>query len=283
LRWAIEAFMYTVYTDSPPYAGTEACTPGLPTPIGTPCDPRGFYCPDSPYLCFGRTGGELLDSLSTQFAIFSSETSLPEVLGYILIIGGVFRVGYFLQLRNVPSQAPSPPPKVDGASAEATIDVGPMKKKKDGDESPVPSVHGGNAMGAGSIEFSFTGVNATIPAATFPKKVAANQILKPGSTVVVPSGQTCAILGPSGAGKTTLLNAITLQKSSGVPRGELTLTSRSRSSSFVLSLASPSARRPSTSSSRRRAWSPASTPRRATPSARVSPAASVGVSPLRWQ
>lgn len=58
---------------------------------------RGFDCPDVPVnQCYGRTGDQILESLSANFQVVDPGASLPLVYGILVAVAAFFKLGFFL-------------------------------------------------------------------------------------------------------------------------------------------------------------------------------------------
>lgn len=83
LRWAIRGMNYLEYHGTE-WEGAELSS----------VSPTGFVCPGaSPTVnCFGRTGDQVLKSLTVQFGNLSAEDTVVEDIAYCLIIAGFFKI-----------------------------------------------------------------------------------------------------------------------------------------------------------------------------------------------
>ena len=84
LRWAFEQLAWAMIIETPDYDGVEDCTTNTDGLTGiastgpltgqTVSCPRNFYCPDdlSGLMCFGRTGRQIVTSLSMSFSAIGS-------------------------------------------------------------------------------------------------------------------------------------------------------------------------------------------------------------------
>jgi len=204
---------------------------------------QGYYCPNDPdgYLCFGREGLDIIDSLGIRFTIFDSATSYAQCIGIILAFGLFFRLIYIVRLTLQCSAAEVPKnPAALSASAKALVSVDrsttPNASGHDGSQpSSTPPRPSSPKVAPSSLEMpviatrqalpsdtTFSNVCYSIPPGFMSSKKPTKAVLT-GISASVSSGEVLAIIGPSGSGKTTLLNALTLEPGPGVPSGQLAI------------------------------------------------------------
>jgi len=238
LRWMLETYMYVIWTEEPDYSGVVVCTPGNSTPTGTTCDARGFYCPGSPdgAVCFGQSGAQILDSVSYQFSIFTSEDNTTRNLAIVFAFGAVCRLNYATAVavltKYAGGQEPAPPPTADSAKAAAPAAAKakaaapssepPLGARGEADMQAIAKSRDDATEGGGGA-FAFSEIGYTVYPKTLTGKTLSPKTILSGASARVPQGEVLAIVGPSGAGKTTLLNTLTFVKGGGVPTGQLTL------------------------------------------------------------
>lgn len=97
-RWGLASLAYVVFVDTPDYAGTKACNTSSPTVLAPPyCNVAsldsqglGFFCPDAPpSACYGRTGNQILHSLSANFDTINAHVDwLQSVV--IMLLQAIF-------------------------------------------------------------------------------------------------------------------------------------------------------------------------------------------------
>ena len=90
MRWCFKSMTYVEFSDAT-YKQAELCDPtdptqALPTDGYGPCYPGGFRCTDEvkTLQCFGKTGQQVLSSLSEMFPAVSTDSSLARDVGVTL-------------------------------------------------------------------------------------------------------------------------------------------------------------------------------------------------------
>mmetsp|Transcript_56160 Transcript_56160/g.111487 ORF Transcript_56160/g.111487 Transcript_56160/m.111487 type:complete len:1121 (-) Transcript_56160:482-3844(-) len=242
LGWGLQSFVHSVYYGSSPNDGALDCTPGSVTPTGVFCNSQGFYCPEADAsVCYGRTGGQILNSLGVQFTIFSDEGHYQRNIAFVITFGAFCRCSYALLLHMLTKvmggQEPRPASTSTHHHTPAAVKASPKVAPVAGEPSPTEEERftletsarsvGAESLGAesvGSCLFSFYGIGYTIP----PKKSIMGaptpaKLILSNATATVAEGEVLAIIGPSGSGKTTLLNTLTFAKGPGTPSGRITL------------------------------------------------------------
>ena len=246
LRWSLQSYIYSIYHEQLDYDGAVDCTPGdlMPNEYGSPiiCGQQGFYCSSASdptgAVCYGRTGDQILNSLSLQFTIFGDEGHYARNLGIVIAFGTLCRLLYVSQIvlltKVVGSEEPRPPSGAPSAALgtrpravapDAAPDAAAAAEAQEG----APAAAMGRAgAGAGGCAFSFSNIgyeitpkNALGAAKGAPKSVLA------GTSATVTEGEVLAIVGPSGAGKTVLLDTLNFAKGPGSPTGAISLNGRS--------------------------------------------------------
>jgi ABC-type multidrug transport system ATPase subunit len=250
LRWALQSYMFSVYHGAPDYDGAQDCTPGelMDNPHGSPiiCGQQAFFCssPSDPTgaVCYGRTGDQILNSLSLQFTIFGDEGHYARNLGLIVAFGVLCRLLYAAQVvlltkvagseePRPPTGAPSPngAPSLNGARppAVAPSALAPDAAAAEAQEGAPAAAMGRAGAGADACAFAFSNIgyeitpkNALGAAKGPPKSVLA------GTSATITEGEVLAIVGPSGAGKTVLLDTLNFAKGPGSPTGAISLNGR---------------------------------------------------------
>jgi len=119
LRWTFGHCVWALYLDTPDYDGAETCktdgttesSPG----VFVDC-PDGFFCPgdSTGTQCFGKTGTQILSTLSDQYAAIDDPNdgdTLGKNIGIIVAVAFFFKAAYFgvFLFKSVSSKAPSPP------------------------------------------------------------------------------------------------------------------------------------------------------------------------------
>jgi len=115
------------------FEGAEACVAG---PEDLTCkshgnSTEGWRCSDpnlSPMNCYGRTGGQVLDSIGQNFSTITSESTFWEDLSYVLILGVVFKCMFVILMSKKCTAAtkilaPKQKPIVNGAANASCNDV----------------------------------------------------------------------------------------------------------------------------------------------------------------
>ena len=240
LGWSLQSYMYALYHDLPAHSGTMPCTPGEPLEKGGVCTAQGFYCwsesDPTGAVCYGKTGDQILNSLSVQFTIFGDESHYARNLCLIVAFGAFCRAGYvaviYVLTKMYGGQEPVPPSDSFSVMVEDEEDeVGgslrggnswcDVSKEEEEPALPVTNVAGATSGGAdslGKISFAFHEIAYRIPQ----KKGATAQVLERVSASVS-NGEVLAIVGPSGSGKTILLDTLTFNKGPGTPTGKILL------------------------------------------------------------
>ena len=248
LGWALQSYIYALYHGQPDYSGALDCTPGAVMPNGVLCSDQGFYCSsdDDPTgaVCYGRTGDQILNSLSIQFTIFGDDGHYARNIGLIIAFGALCRIGYVAQVwvltQVVGGQEPADPAAAtvssttddsnpaDTPSSRTSPSIAPgvepaaevtAAAKPESDESRLSF----GSQDAGPCVFSFSEIGYTITPKTLTGKKLPPKVVLSGATATVSDGEVLAIVGPSGAGKTILLNTLNFAKGPGVPHGTITL------------------------------------------------------------
>ena len=253
LRWSLQSYIFSIYHGQRDYDGAFFCTPGklMPNDYGPPiiCGQQGFYCssPSDPTgaVCYGRTGDQILNSLSLQFTIFGDEGHYARNLGIVIAFGTLCRLLYVVQIvlltKVVGSEEPRPPTTAPSAGRNgAAVAVAPARKPPASVAAAAPdaaaaeaqegapaaamgraSAHAsGTAFAFSNIGYEITPKNALGAAKGAPKSVLA------GTSATVTEGEVLAIVGPSGAGKTVLLDTLNFAKGPGSPTGAISLNGR---------------------------------------------------------
>merc|ERR1719261_367621 len=87
LGWTLQSYMYGLWHHMDNHKGVTYCTPGDALPHGGVCTAQGFYCyseeDPSGAVCYGKTGDEILESLSVQFTIFEADGHYARNIGII--------------------------------------------------------------------------------------------------------------------------------------------------------------------------------------------------------
>ena len=110
LRWTFEQLAWAMVIETPDYDGVEDCasnadgltgiaTTGPLTGQTVSC-PRNFYCPDDPsgLMCWGRTGPQIITSLSQSFSAvgsFEAGDKFGRDIGLTIAIAIAFKLCYF--------------------------------------------------------------------------------------------------------------------------------------------------------------------------------------------
>ena len=98
LGWTLQSYMYGLWHHIAEHKGVTYCTPGDALPHGGVCTAQGFYCyseeDPSGAVCYGKTGDQILESLSVQFTIFEADGHYARNIGFIVAFGVFCRVGY---------------------------------------------------------------------------------------------------------------------------------------------------------------------------------------------
>lgn len=231
LGWTLQSYMYGLYHDLPDHAGTFTCTPGEALDAGGVCTTQGFYCysdaDPSGAVCYGKSGDQILNSLSVQFTIFGDEGHYGRNIGFIVAFGVLCRLGYmgaiYVLTQMYGGQEPQPLP-----STYEVMEV----VKEEADESSMnekafnASIRSDGSLeeikiaplGGNSVNFSFSKISYSIPQKKSEPKRVLNNV-----SATVKSGEVLAVVGPSGAGKTILLDTLTFNKGPGAPSGEILL------------------------------------------------------------
>jgi len=123
-RWNLGEIVWSAFIDSPDYEGAYEClTPNstsstglaITGPLaGQPVNcPRGFYCPDdlSGVSCWGKTGQQIIDGLSSTFKAISSEDMFGRDMGLLILIAVCFKTLYLIVFlyRSSRGRAPKKP------------------------------------------------------------------------------------------------------------------------------------------------------------------------------
>ena len=241
LRWSLQSYIYSIYHGQLDYDGATDCTAGelMPNEYGSDiiCGEQGFYCssPSDPTgaVCYGRTGDQILKSLSLQFTIFGDEGHYARNLGLIIAFGAFCRLVYVAQIvlltKVVGSEEPRPPtgaPLATRTSAIVTVApaAAPDAAAAEAQEGAPAAAMGRAGAWAGGCAFTFSNIgyeitpkNALGAAKGAPKTVLA------GTSATITEGEVLAIVGPSGAGKTVLLDTLNFAKGPGSPTGAISL------------------------------------------------------------
>jgi len=240
LGWALQSYVYYILHGAPEYDGTVACTPGNVTPTGGFCNAGGFYCYDASdptgAVCYGRTGDQILNSLSNQFTIFGDEGHLGRNMALVVGFGVLCRISFAAEItiltKVLGGQEPKAPVEATQAAQHPTADgtVSPHYPEEEG-------LQGGGATGAtaaapafapantdvGSTVFGFEGIGYVITPKSLTGRLGAPKTVLSSTSASVADGEVLAIIGPSGAGKTLLLNTLTFTQGPGIPYGTVTL------------------------------------------------------------
>ena len=187
-------------------------------------------------MCYGRTGDQILNSLSLQFTIFGDDGHYARNFGLIIAFGVLCRLLYVAQVvlltKVAGSEEPRPPtgaPSPNGARppAVAPSALAPDAAAAEAQEGAPAAAMGRAGAGAGACAFAFTNIgyeitpkNALGAAKGPPKSVLA------GTSATITEGEVLAIVGPSGAGKTVLLDTLNFAKGPGSPTGAISLNGR---------------------------------------------------------
>lgn len=236
LGWSLQSYMYALYHDLPHHSGTMPCTPGEPLAKGGICTAQGFYCwsesDPTGAVCYGKTGDEILRSLSVQFTIFEDEGHYARNIALIVAFGALCRIGYVAAIYVLTKVfgGDEIAPLSDRDSQVITVDVeeqgpdGSVRGGKDGWEEGAE----GSSSGAGIVAAFGNGDAQTVSFAfqdiaySIPEKEGSKEVLKHVSASVS-DGEVLAIVGPTGAGKTILLDTLTFSKGPGKPMGKILL------------------------------------------------------------
>ncbi|GMH57680.1 hypothetical protein TrLO_g2570 [Triparma laevis f. longispina] len=221
LGWTLESYMYGLYHDLPESSGTIVCNPGDALPNGGLCTAQGFYCfsesDPAGAVCYGKTGDEILNSLSVQFTIFGDEGNYARNIGFIVAFGILCRIGYvgaiYVLTMMYGGQEPKPPSESYSVMAE--------EFEEDEEETRVSTGMvdvSDEVASVISVTFAFRNIQYSIKQ----KKKKDAKVLE-NVSAAVSNGEVLAIVGPSGAGKTILLETLTFNKGPGAPAGEITL------------------------------------------------------------
>ena len=250
LQWAMQSYMYAMFHDMPESSGAKACAPGS-TPAdggGQICSANGFYCPptaDDPAgaICFGRTGDEILNSLSKQFTIYGDNGHYARNIPLIIAFGALFRVVYlgmaWYLTKVAGGEEPAEPAEASSSVPQAVVTIAPPAAETEMTPVPPPvaDAEGGAASPTGkklegmaksfkSNTYTFSNIGYVItPKAGLLKKPGEPKAVLQGTSAQVSAGQVVAIIGPSGAGKTILLDTLTFAKGPGAPFGKIMINS----------------------------------------------------------
>ena len=228
LGWTLQSYMYGLWHHIAEHKGVTYCTPGDALPHGGVCTAQGFYCyseeDPSGAVCYGKTGDEILESLSVQFTIFEADGHYARNIGIIVAFGVFCRVGYmaaiYVLTKMFGGQTPAEPSEsykvvVDGdLEGDSSARGGEVALSVD--ELTVPSVSKDASEGT---TFRFEDISYSIPG----KKGQPDARVLSNVSAEVRAGEVLAIVGPSGAGKTILLDTLTYSKGPGAPAGNITL------------------------------------------------------------
>jgi len=247
LGWSFQSFMFAIFHGQPDYDGTMDCIPGERIPGGAICGQQGFYCssPNDPTgaACFGRTGDQLLNSLSVRFTILGDEGHYARNISLILSFGVLCRLVYVAQIilftKVVGSEEPRLPTTVALSTAStvapardappsATLGAPDLDVAEAQESAGEAVLRGSAGVGAASscvfafsnLGYSITPKNPLGVVKGPPKSVLAN------TSATVTEGEVLAIVGPSGAGKTILLDSLNFFKGPGSPTGTISLNGR---------------------------------------------------------
>ena len=236
LGWSFQSFMFAIFHGQPDYDGTMDCIPGERIPGGAICGQQGFYCssPNDPTgaACFGRTGDQLLNSLSLRFTILGDEGHYARNISLILSFGVLCRLVYVAQIilltKVVGSEEPRLPTTVALSTAStvapardappsATLGAPDLDVAEAQESAGEAVLRGSAGVGAASscvfafsnLGYSITPKNPLGVVKGPPKSVLAN------TSATVTEGEVLAIVGPSGAGKTILLDSLNFFKGPG--------------------------------------------------------------------
>ena len=235
LGWSLESYMYGLYHDLPEHTGTIECTPGDALATGGVCTDQGFYCyseaDPSGAVCYGKSGDQILSSLSIQFTIFGAEGNYVRNIGLILAFGAFCRLNYmgaiWVLTQLLGGQEPKPLPdnysviedereSEEGKADKDEIIETPETSLRMSENEEVKVVAPQNP-----VTFSFSNISYVIPT----KKEGNKQVLE-NVSATVKDGEVLAIVGPSGAGKTILLDTLTFNKGPGSPAGDIKLNGK---------------------------------------------------------
>ena len=274
LGWSFQSSMFAIFHSQPDYNGAMDCIPGDLMPDGVICGRQGFYCssPSDPAgaVCFGRTGDQLLNSLSLRFTILGDEGHYVRNISLILSFGVFCRLVFVAQIvlltKVVGSEEPGLPTTATLSTARAVVpaceapppatlgapDLDVAEAQESAGEA---ALRGAVGAGVGSCVFAFSNLGYSItPKSPLlgvvkgpPKSILAN------TSATVTEGEVLAIVGPSGAGKTILLDMLNFAKRPGAPPTHLDSRPSSPLSARHLDNALEVCRHPPPSQARRQA------------------------------
>jgi len=244
LGWTLQSYMYAVFDAMPDQPGTFECIPGDVTAVGSVCGAQGFYCysPDDPIgaVCFGRTGKQILETLSMQFTIFAHDSiNCPSCyarnIAIILAFGTVCRFSYmvmaYVATTLLDGQLPSDPtPGSPEGIKEFAVNVTPDESQHGTEDSQPtsPSAKIAASLTSDAVTqktvFNFSSIGYDIkPKSVFGRVTGPAKSVLANASAEINAGEVLAVIGPSGAGKTILLDTLTFAKGPGKPTGKISL------------------------------------------------------------
>ena len=238
LGWSLQSYMYAIIGGLPDSSGTLPCVPGDALPQGGVCTAQGFYCyseaDPTGAVCYGRTGDEILRSLSVQFTIFDDEGHYGRNLGFIVAFGSFCRIAYVSTIYVLTKMYGGQAPVAPSESYSVMVEEDTTEKEltsttnhrlmigstiPDGDATKIAASVGKDAVAdSNTFTFSFKDLSYSI---RNKKKGGDDLRVLQRVSSSVSEGEVLAVVGPSGAGKTILLDTLTFSKGPGAPAGEI--------------------------------------------------------------